>query len=271
MLADVLLILGFAVISIGLRGSETPFLFRLGNLCVLVTSYLLGWKLTGIHFVGFSCASSWLLFPWIDIVTRVRHIQMPTDRHLRTQAPPGASRFPALSELTEEIEAEGFQQVEDAGWNHEEHRQYLRLFVHPTENVRATINLVENEHISFFYVSLCTHSVDGTLWCTWNYPFSSSLKPAPNWRLQRYREANAFFDIHAAHLAWIQSSRAAQAKPISTDPAELMAEIEGELLSQLTHNLNCGVLTKADEGQVRYSWRGCFFLWTQFLCDLIRA
>lgn len=271
MLPDFLLVLGFAVISLALRGSGLPLLHRLGNLCVLFTSYLLGWKLTGSRTVGIVCSSSWLLFPWIDIVTRVRHIQMPTDRPLLSQAPPGSTRFPALSDLTEEIEAEGFEQAEDAGWDHEEQRQFVRLFVHATQNIRATINLVENEHVSFYYLTLCSRTADGKLWCTWNYPFSSSLKPSPNWRIQRLRQANAFLELYTTHQSWLARSNVGAITPLSSEPAQLTAEIEQELQSQVAHNLHCGVLMKAAEGQVRYSWRGCFFLWTQFLRDLIRA
>jgi hypothetical protein len=30
------------------------------------------------------------------------------------------------------------------------------------------------------------------------------------------------------------------------------------------------VLKRNDAGQVRYSWRGMFFIWCQFLRDLVR-
>jgi hypothetical protein len=271
MLADLLLVLGFSLISLALRGSGLPFLHRLGNLCVLLTSFLLGWRLTGHVTVGIACAGSWLLLPWVDIITRVRHIHMPTDRPLLPQAPPGSSRFPALAELTEEIECQGFEQIEDAGWDHDEQRQFVRLFIHPTDCIRASINLVENEHISFFYLTLCSYTPDGNLWCTWNYPFSSSLKPSPNWRIQRMRSANTFQEIYQAHQDWLSLLEAGPVIPLTSEPTQLTAEIVQELRAQVAHNLHCGVLLKSAEGQVRYSWRGCFFLWTQFLRDLLRA
>ena len=271
MFPDILLVLGFAVLCAGLRSSSLPMLQRLGNLCVLFTSYLLGWKLTGQPAWGALCALGWLIFPWIDIVTRVRHIQIPTDRPLRPIPPPGPSRFPALDELTEQIEAEGFEQIEDAGWDHDDQRQFVRLFAHPQKNVRATINLVENEEISFYYLTLGSRTPDGVLWCTWNYPFSSSLKPSPNWKIQRLREAQSFHSLLEAHLQWPECHLAGPPSPLPLEAAQLTAEIEAELQSQMEHNVACGLLTHSADGWVRYSWRGCFFLWTQFLRDLLRA
>lgn len=271
MLANLLLILGCAVISIALRGTGSPLWFRVGNLCVLGTSFLLGWRLTGNKLIGAFCASSWLLFPWIDIVTRVRNMQMPSARPLRPQAPPGSTRFPMLGEITEEMEAEGFEHLQDAGWDTDEQRQFVRLCIHPTLQIRATINLVESPEVSFYYITLSSRAADGTLWLTWNYPFSSSLKPSPNWRIQRLRGAHGFLELNEAHLDWIHRLNAGALVAVEPDPEKLIAEIEHELQSQLDHNLACGVLTTGDPGLVRYSWRGCFFLWTQFLRDLLRA
>ena len=271
MLSSLLLILGCIFICVALRSSGHSFLFRLGNLGILATSYLLGWKLTGYRSIGGLLASCWLLFPWIDIVTRVRNLQMPADRPLHPQAPPGPSRFPMLSEITEELETEGFQPIDDAGWDHEDQRQFVRLFVHPDKHLRATLNLVESPELSFYYLTLSSRSNEGTLWLTWNYPFSSSLKPSPNWKIQRLRGASSVPDLLEAHHHWITRSKAGPLRPIENDPEKLRTEIEHELQSQVEHNVACGVLLHGEPGLVRYSWRGCFYLWSQFLRDLLRA
>jgi hypothetical protein len=271
MLSHLLLILGCLLVSLALRESGYSLGFRLGNLGILGTSYLLGWKLTGYRSAGALCASTWVLLPWIDIVTRVRGLQMPADRPLHPQPPPGPSRFPNLADITDEIEAEGFVSLEDAGWQDEEQRQFLRLFIHPTKQIRTTLNLVETPDLSFYYLTLSSRTEGKRLWLTWNYPFSASLKPSPSWKIQRLRGQHSFHDLVETHLNWIARSHPGPLLPVETDPEKLLSEIERELLSQLEHNVACGVLLKSDPGLVRYSWRGCFYLWTQFLRDLLRA
>jgi hypothetical protein len=106
------LIAGLFVLSMALRSFGHWLPIRLGNLCFLSTSYLLGWVLTGSHLGGAGCVFLWFLLPWVEIVTRTRKLEMPVTRSIESQAPPGPSRFPALDEITEEIELLGFHQVE---------------------------------------------------------------------------------------------------------------------------------------------------------------
>jgi hypothetical protein len=50
----------------------------------------------------------------------------------------------------------------------------------------------------------------------------------------------------------------------------MQAEIEHDLRDQIAHNINQGVLKSTDAGEARYSLRGMFYLWLQFLLDLVR-
>lgn len=271
MISDLLLILGCAICTYAMRSSRIPFIHRIGNLAKLGTFFLIGWKLTGSLLVGAVLSGGWLLLPLFEIVLRIRKMEMPTDCTLKSQIAPGSHRFPALDEITEEIEEAGFEQIEDAGCELPEHRHFVRLFVHPEKRIRATINLTEAEEQSIHYVSLSCRQPDGTLWSTWNYPFSLSLKPSPNWKIQCHRDAECFQDIYEAHLEWLEESKVGHLAEIPKDPEQLLKEIDAEYQGQLAHNLRCGVLERISENQVRYSWRGCLFLWSQFLRDLILA
>jgi len=51
--------------------------------------------------------------------------------------------------------------------------------------------------------------------------------------------------------------------------ANARTEIEEEMREQLEHNLASGLL-KRDGELIRYSVRGMFFLWFQFLRDFVR-
>src|SRR5690242_6412297 len=128
MLSNLLLILGVAVLSYALRNFYHPALRKLGAFGVLVTSFLAGWKLTGYWPIGAFCAASWLLLPWLEILTRVRRLTLPLEKNLRQKAPPNSEVFPALGEITEEIEGEKFEHISDAGWDWEDYAQFFRLF-----------------------------------------------------------------------------------------------------------------------------------------------
>jgi hypothetical protein len=54
------------------------------------------------------------------------------------------------------------------------------------------------------------------------------------------------------------------------EPERIQDEIQKDLRAQIAHNLATGVLTQNAAGEVRYSWRGLFFIWMQFLRDLVR-
>jgi hypothetical protein len=269
MLFYTLLIAGLTLLSMALRSFEHWAMVRLGNVCILCTSHLFGWVVTGSHLGGAACVALWFLLPWIDIVTRIRRLEMPATQTIESQAPPGPSRFPALEEITEEIELQGFEQVEDAGWSHEDQTQFVRVFAQSKERIRATINLVENEHVSFFYVTLRSVGPDGRVWFTWNYPFATTLKPPSHWQLQRLQEVETFLDLLEAHRAWLAAKNVTETTPVSADAHVMTTELEQELRSQVDHNESCGLLLKIDTGLVRYTWKGCFFLWLQHVREVL--
>ena len=54
------------------------------------------------------------------------------------------------------------------------------------------------------------------------------------------------------------------------DPDDVVNEIEGEMRSQIDHNLAKGIIQLTGDGHFRYSFRGLFFLWRQIIKDLVR-
>ncbi len=97
---------------------------------------------TGI--VGLVCALSWLLLPWLEILTRVRKLTLPLEKNLRHKhAAEHRPPFPPSTRLTDEIEAEGFEHVEDAGWDWEDYQQFFRLFYKPADRAQAAICLID--------------------------------------------------------------------------------------------------------------------------------
>lgn len=270
MLSNFLMIAGAAVLSVSLRSFRHPIMQKLGAIGVLATSFLFGYLLTENWVGGVACASIWLLLPWLELLTRIRRLTLPLERLLNHQSPPNSHRFPALGEITEEVEGESFEHVDDAGWEWDQTRQFFRLFYKADERAQAAICLVDQREVTFYYLSLSSRASDGTIWTTWNYPFSYSLKLVPQWRVNRLRGDQTFLQLLESHRSFLLRNGIAASTLEVLDAQRIPQEIQRDLRAQIAHNVSQGVLTETGSGEVRYSWRGLFFLWVQFLRDLVR-
>lgn len=268
--AKILIVLGVLALTLALRSVRHPAAQKLAALGVVATSFLAGYLATGWWIVGVLCAGFWAFLPWLDLLTRIRTLTLPVERHLRHRSPPGSGSFPALHELTDEIEADAFEHVEDSGWDAEDYRQFFRLFYKADERLQAAICLIEQQDLAFYYLALSSRGTDGTLWTTWNYPFSYSLQLAPQWRVNRLRGEVGFLELLESHRDFLRRNQVGVAALEPLQPEALQEEIQKDLRTQIAHNLSTGVLVQSTEGAVRYSWRGLFYLWFQFLRDLVR-
>lgn len=270
MLFYFLLILGLLTMSFALYSFEGVIFQKLGALGILATSFTAGYALSDSWQIGFFCAGVWLFLPWLEILTRTRQLRLPSQKRLRPKTPPSQENFPALEELTSEIEEEGFEQLENVGWNWDDHQQFFRVFLKEDERCQATICLIDQEDIAFYYLTISSRATDGTNWTTWNYPFVYSLKVAPSTRINRRQSTESFLQLIESHRHFLSTHGVVTNDLTPSDPDKIQAEMESDLRNQIEHNLSAGVLTPAGEGEVRYSWRGLFFLWVQFLRDLLR-
>lgn len=270
MISSIMLILGVAVLSVALRSFDRPFLRKLGAFGVLCTSFLAGFLLTGQWWMGVLLTSSWFLLPWLEILTRVRRLRLPVERRLRHRTPPSRELFPALDDISSEVEEDAFEHVDDAGWDWENYQQFFRLFYKPTERCQAAVCMIEQHEMAFFYISLSSRAKDGTIWTTWNYPFSYSLKFVPQLRINRVTTESSFHELYLDHCAFLRENRVSVDQLEQTIPEEIHDEIQKDLRAQIAHNLAAGVLRRTKDGEICYSWRGLFFIWFQFVRDLVR-
>ncbi|MCE9610825.1 MAG: hypothetical protein K8R23_11585 [Chthoniobacter sp.] len=266
----VLIVLGTIALSLALRTVPHPALRKLGVAGILGTSFLIGWLFSGSWQAGVFCAASWLLLPWLEILTRVRKLTLPLEKNLRHKTPPHAEAFPALNEITEEVEGEGFEHVDDVGWDWQNYAQFFRLFYKPADRAQSAICLIDQHNVAFYYLSISSRAQDGTIWTTWNYPFSYSLKLVPNWRVNRLRGDQTFFELYESHRHFLHMNRVALADLPELDPETIQHDIQRDLRAQITHNIATGILKQTATGEIRYSWRGMFFIWMQFLRDIAR-
>src|SRR4029450_1888671 len=115
MLFGLFLTLGVAVLSIALRSYQNSYAQKAGALGILVATFLAIYFITASWVLGIAAAVSWLFLPWLEILTRIRALRLPKEKQLRPKSPPSSDTFPALREITREIEDEGFVYVVGRG------------------------------------------------------------------------------------------------------------------------------------------------------------
>src|ERR1700689_3781840 len=101
MFPSLLLILSVASLSMALRSFHHVLLQKLGALGIFATSFLAGYLVRNKSItLGLFCASTWLLLPWLEILTRIRNLRLPLEKNLAHQTPPSSEVFPDLNDIT---------------------------------------------------------------------------------------------------------------------------------------------------------------------------
>lgn len=270
MLFQLFILLGVGVLAVALRSFQSSFSQKAGAIAILIVSYLLFYFITGKHVIGAVAAVAWFFLPWVEILTRIRTLRLPKEKQLRPKSPPSSDTFPTLSEITREIENEGFVHIDDAGWDWEDYRQFFRLFYKTDDRAQATICLNEQHDLSFYYLRISSRAHSGVIWTTWNYPLSYGLKLTPQFRINRQRPDQTFWQLYQSHRAFLRKNNVQVDAIEQLDEETMEKEMERDLREQIAHNIDKGVLKATPEGDVKYSWRGMVYLWCQFLLDLVR-
>ena len=268
MISELCVVAAVGVLSLALRSFQNQALFRIGTLGFISTSFLAGWLLGGSMVLGAAFASTWLLLPWLEILTRVRRLRLPLDRQLEKCPPPPSSRFPDFSTLSDEMETLGFEYVDDVDWNHDDTRHFYRLFYNPEKRASASICLLEQDRFSFFYVTFTSRAADARVFMTWNYPFSYGMHLLPQTVMNAVDEELSVEELALSHIDFLGKQSNLELLPIKAE--SLSADIERELRTQLEHNIARGILVRDKNKMLRYSVRGMFFLWGQFLREFVR-
>ena len=158
----------------------------------------------------------------------------------------------------------------NAGWDWEDYRQFFRLFYKAEDRAQATICFNEQHDLAFYYLRISSRARSGVIWTTWNYPLSYGLKLTPQFRINRQRPDQSFWQLYQSHRAFLRNNNVQVEAIEALDEEKIEQEIERDLREQIAHNITKGVLKQTPEGDVKYSWRGMVYLWCQFLLDLVR-
>ena len=268
MISELCVVAAVGVLSLALRSFQNQALFRIGTLGFIASSFLAGWLLGGSMVLGAVFASTWFLLPWLEILTRVRRLRLPLDRQLEKCPPQPSSRFPDFSALSDEMETIGFEYVDDVDWKHDDSRHFYRLFYNPEKRASASICLLEQDKFCFFYVTFTSRAADGRVFMTWNYPFSYGMHLLPQTVMNTVDEELSLEELALSHIDFL--SKQSDLELLILQAPSLRADIERELRTQLEHNIARGILVRDKNEMIRYSVRGMFFLWGQFLREFVR-
>ena len=266
-----LIVAGLIVLAYACRTFENRYIAKAGWIAMLGATYLGAFFLSGSHVAGATALALWFFLPWLEILGRVRKLRFPTQSEVKHRFPPSSEVFPDLGELSEEAEARGFVAADDAGWKWDETDHFMRLFYHPDLRIQAAIILASQEEFAVSYVSLTSRTTDGRTFSTSNYPFSYTMKFSPEHKVNRYTGAVSFDDLLGSHTAFMEANRVLPEATEELDAEDLGQYVMRDMKVQIEHNVRVGVLEPAGEGFIRYSWRGCLFLWFQVVKDMIRV
>lgn len=270
MFSSLLLVLGVAVLGLGLRTFRNPICRRLSVVCLLFTSFLIGYLPTGSWPVGVIFVAFWILLPWVEIIARVRKLRLPIERVFSAAAPPRDELFPFLNLLTDEIESLDFTLADEISCQWQNQQQFVRLFHRSTDQSQMAVCLIHQGPIAFCYVSLMTRDRAGHVFLTWTYPFAYSLKFLPSTRVQRVRSDLSIQQICGAHRSMLLKAHLDSVDVQPLEPDHMRDLLEQDLKDQIEHNVRSGLLTPAGDHEVRYTWRGMIYLWSRFLLDFVR-
>ena len=172
--------------------------------------------------------------------------------------------------MTEEVEEQGFEHLEDVGWDYEDNRHFYRVFRDAECRTQASICLSEQNDMAFYYLTITSRTADGRILMTWNYPFSYGLKLPPHLVTNRFSSQGPFSEMHAAHERFLRAHNVDPAALLNSSPEETIRTMQNEMRAQIAHNIALGLLARDGEHLIRYTLRGMFYLWFQFLRDLVR-
>src|SRR3954467_845503 len=238
MLFGLFLTLGVAVLSVALRSFQTSFAQKVGAVGILASTFLAVYFVFGSWLGGLAAALTWFLLPWLEILTRSPALRLPKEKALRPKSPPSPEVFPTLDEISAEIHNEGFAHINDAGWDWEDYRQFFRLFYKDEDRAQATICLSEQNDLSFYYLRISSRANDGTIWTTWNYPLSYGLKLTPQFRINRERPDQSFFQLYQSHKVFLRANSIDTESVAPMDEEQMQVEIERDLRDQIAHNID---------------------------------
>lgn len=265
------IVIAIIVFGFALRSCRTVLLRKMGALVMLIASGLCFYFLTDNVWAGIAAASAWFLLPWVELLTRIRKMRMPLENKLQGRPHTNIASFPSAEEHIISLEKAGYEHINDCGWNLGGMKQTYQLFWNAETKSVASLCLCEQSNVTFTYLTLTSSDITDGIWRTTNFPFSPTLKAVPKVHWNQISCTNeCTMHLIKCHHMFLSRQGFVDEDLRIPDPDHVNEEIERELRLQIDHNLKHGIIRLTGDGNFRYTIRGLFFLWKQFIRDMIR-
>jgi len=270
MLSNLFLIAGVVVLGFAMRSFDHRVLYRLGVVCFGAAIFLFGWLVIGHVVWGVGLAVAFFGVPFVGIVVETATLRLAARRKIAACAPPVPLDFPNLDDLTNEIEAEGFEYCADIGSQDDEDEEsedslFWRIFLNSDATTQASICLVDRSGLSFFYVTITSYMDEKRVFLTSNYPFPDTLKFEPFMLIQRMTGTLSVSEQLSANRKFLSKHNVEKLMRINGSAAG--ERTENEFADYINYNVTIGLLRPVANGQVRYTFKGVLFLCRQFIRD----
>jgi len=264
-------VIAIVIFGYALRSCRTAMLRKLGALVMLFATGLCFYYLFDSVSAGLVAMAAWFFLPWIELLTRVRKLRLPVENKLRERSHANLEAFPSAHNQIQTLEQSGFEYIGNCGWSLGGMDQLYQLYWNAETKSVASLCLCEQSNVTFSYVSITSRDIANGIWRTTNFPFSPTLKPNPqvHWnQISCVDECVAKIIRH--HDNFLHKQGFLEDDLSIPDPDNLQLELEHEFNHQVQHNLQQGIIQLTGEGHFRYTTRGLFYLWRQFVRDMIR-
>lgn len=238
---------------------------------MLFASGLCLYFLTESVVAGIAVAAAWFLLPWIELLTRIRKMRMPLENQLEQSFDTNLDVFPNAEKHIHSLEKAGYEHISNCGWNLGGMDQLYQLFWNAETKSVASLCLCEQSNVTFTYLTITSKDITDGIWRTTNFPFSPTLKPAPRVHCNQVNSSHeCAIKLLRDHYFYLSQQGFIDDDITIPDPDHLEQEIESELRHQINHNIEHGIIRLTGDGHFKYTIRGLFFLWRQFIKDMIR-
>jgi len=250
---------------------DNPSARKLGLFLVWLASGLGVHAVSGSILLACAVLMAWILFPLWEMVFVLRQLRVPRQREL-TDARAPHDEFEELSELTREMLAADFEQLDECRLRPAEHEQYYRIFIRKDGLVQSTIGYIAQGPIGFHFTAFTSQARDGRRWVTWDYPLTYGLVMPPETAVYRALHCHSVPDLYQAHLDFLAANEITEDFLLAVEPTRdaARARLEENLNQQIEYNISRGYLApvdQQDDDNFCYSWRGTLYVAGQVMRD----
>jgi len=270
-MSELLVLAALLVLAIACFNVDRLPVRRVGVWIIFGMIGLAIWFWTGLWYLVVLALASWFIIPVTQAALTARKLRFSLERKL-TPGSLDPDEFPEIQPVSSELRDLGFLRDSDQWLKPSPLDQGFRIFHHTENNISAALAVVRQGAVSLSYLIFATQDKDGDFWITWDYPLAYGLKMPPHFKVHRCLEAETVTELFHQHQDFLKINEVSSSLP-DTDNASARSFFDQLFRDTMKHNLNVGVLHQESSNteEIRYSWRGTFYIAWQVLVEVVRG